>query len=124
MTSLSVVANEAGASRVRHEEGIFDGTDGVRLFEQSWRPEGNPKAVLVIVHGLKDYSGHYEGAATALARRGYAVHAFDLRGHGRSEGERVFVDAFSLYHDLLHEPEAARVLADMTAWMDARVAKS
>jgi acylglycerol lipase len=52
---------------------------------------------VVIVHGLKDHSGRYEHVASELARRAYAVHAFDLRGHGRSGGARHYVERFSEY---------------------------
>src|SRR5207244_2707110 len=48
---------------------------------------------------LKDHSGHYAAAATELAERGYAVYAFDLRGHGLSEGHRVWIDSFEDYLD-------------------------
>ena len=41
------------------------------------------------MHGLKDYSGRYADFATRLTAAGYAVYAFDLRGHGRSAGPRV-----------------------------------
>ena len=84
---------------VTHESGIFEAARGVHLFEQSWHPAGAPRGVLMIVHGLKDYSGHYAAAATELAEHGYAVYAFDLRGHGLSEGHRVWIDSFDDYLD-------------------------
>lgn len=75
----------------------FPGFGGIQLYEQSWRPKGPAKAALILVHGLKDHSDRYAAAAEQLATRGYAVHAFDLRGHGRSSGPRVHVDSFSDY---------------------------
>ncbi|HVY61070.1 MAG TPA: lysophospholipase [Planctomycetota bacterium] len=69
----------------------FAARDGVHLFEQA--------AALVVVHGLKDHSSRYADLAKALVARGFAVHAFDLRGHGRSGGDRVWVDDFSQYLD-------------------------
>jgi len=92
----SEIATPAG---VAHQSGVFVGARGVHLFEQSWRPTGPCRAALIIVHGLKDYSGHYALAATELASRGYAVYAFDLRGHGLSEGHRVWIDSFDDYLD-------------------------
>ena len=84
---------------VTHETGVFEGARGVHLFEQSWHPGGATRGALIIVHGLKDYSGHYAAAATELAEHGYAVYAFDLRGHGLSEGHRVWIDSFDDYLD-------------------------
>jgi alpha-beta hydrolase superfamily lysophospholipase len=85
---------------VEHGEGRFEGAGGARLFEQHWRPAGaDARGVLVLVHGLKDHSARYASAAETLARRGFAVYAFDLRGHGRSDGARVAIDAFAEYLD-------------------------
>ena len=85
---------------IEHKEVTFDGSGGVRLFSQYWKPR-NPKAVLLIVHGLKDHGSRYESLSEQLAAHGYAVFAFDLRGHGKSEGERAFVTSFDEYlHDL------------------------
>jgi acylglycerol lipase len=85
---------------VEHAEGRLDAKDGVSLLVQSWRPkQGEVKAVVVVVHGLKDYSDRYAGFAHALTQHGYAVHALDLRGHGDSGGDRVWVERFSDYLD-------------------------
>jgi acylglycerol lipase len=86
-------------SPLRHGEGMFAGKDGVRLFEQFWWPVGRPRAVLVIVHGLKDHGSRYADVAERLARSGFAVYAPDLRGHGRSDGDRAYVERFDDYLD-------------------------
>src|SRR5262249_17508511 len=70
-----------------------------RLYERSWRPAGAARGAVVIVHGLKDHGGRYAAAAEELARRGFAVYALDLRGHGRSDGPPVRVDSFDDYLD-------------------------
>jgi alpha-beta hydrolase superfamily lysophospholipase len=84
---------------MRKSEGTFEPSGGLRLFERSWLPDGEPKCAIVIVHGYAEHSGRYDYAGGWLAERGYAVHALDLRGHGRSEGERVFVRSFNEYLD-------------------------
>lgn len=81
---------------VEHREAHVQGKDGVDLYGQSWRP-ATPRGVVVLVHGLKDHSGHYHELAQRLVADGLAVHALDLRGHGRSAGERAFVADFSDY---------------------------
>jgi alpha-beta hydrolase superfamily lysophospholipase len=83
-----------------HREARLTSKDAVTLLYQSWRPKsGEPKAAVLLVHGLKDHSDRYSGFAKALVEAGYAVHAFDLRGHGDSTGDRVCVDHFDDYLD-------------------------
>lgn len=79
--------------RILREHGSFTGARGVPIFYQSWRAEGEPRGVLVIHHGLADHSDRYAPFAIALADAGYAVWAMDMRGHGRSGGERLRFDA-------------------------------
>jgi len=82
-----------------HEEDRFETADGLRLHENRWLPEGDPAAVVVVVHGFVEHSGRYADLAEQLNRQGYAVYAMDLRGHGKSEGSRVFVRSFDDYLD-------------------------
>jgi acylglycerol lipase len=73
------------------------GGDGTSLVGRLW-PVGAPcRHLLLLVHGLKDHSGRYAEVAAALNARGIAVAAFDLRGHGRSGGERAWVRRFEEY---------------------------
>ncbi|HWM85197.1 MAG TPA: lysophospholipase [Kofleriaceae bacterium] len=80
---------------IEHRTGVFRGAGGALLVEQSWRPvDRAPRAVLVIHHGLKDHSSRYRDFARRLVARGYAVHAYDMRGHGHSSGPRASLDDF------------------------------
>lgn len=79
-------------------EETFEGTGGVTIFTRAWRPfSGQPRAVLVSVHGFNAYGGLFDAAGTELANRGLAVYNLDLRGHGRSGGERLEVASFEDY---------------------------
>lgn len=103
----------AAVTDVNHQEGRFLGAQNTNLFEQSWAPlNGQAKAVLIMVHGLKDHSDRYAEVARKLAQNGFAVYAFDLRGHGNSEGRRVWTDSFEdyvtdleLFYDRVHKLE-------------------
>ncbi|WP_373231758.1 lysophospholipase [Cohnella sp.] len=64
--------------------------DGTRMFGCEWKPAGERyiKATIVIVHGMGEHTGLYAHVAETLTADGYAVFAFDQRGHGRTEGKR------------------------------------
>jgi alpha-beta hydrolase superfamily lysophospholipase len=79
---------------LEHGEGTLRGARRTKLYAQWWRPCGPARGVVAVVHGLKDHSARYGAFAERLVARGYAVHAFDLRGHARSDGPRAWVDSF------------------------------
>lgn len=58
------------------------------LFVQEVAAEGEPRGALTFVHDAGDHGGRYLPLAGALADRGWAVSLPDMRGHGRSEGDR------------------------------------
>lgn len=68
--------------------------DGIEIFGQYWWGEGAPKAVVCLVHGLGEHCGRYDHVAAALNENGYALYAFDHRGHGRSTGARGHIPNF------------------------------
>jgi acylglycerol lipase len=55
-------------------------------------------AVLLVVHGLAEHSSRYGNVVDYFVPRGYAVYALDHRGHGRSGGQRAYVERFDDYH--------------------------
>jgi acylglycerol lipase len=87
----------------------LEGTGG-RLFTRHWEAGRQPKASLVICPGFNAHSGQYVRAAEEFADRGFAVTAVDLRGRGKSDGERFYVENIGDYvSDLsLAIEEAAR----------------
>jgi acylglycerol lipase len=78
-------------------EELLENAGGIRIFTRSWRPEGNPRGVIVLVHGFNSHSGYYLWVAEQLRDSGLAVYALDLRGRGRSDGERYYIDKFAEY---------------------------
>jgi len=83
---------------VRWIEAHLRAADGLRLFRRSWVPEQAARLVL-LVHGYAEHSGRYEEMASWLAARGAVVHAYDHRGHGRSQGPRCHIDRFEQFLD-------------------------
>jgi alpha-beta hydrolase superfamily lysophospholipase len=81
----------------QHSEETVTTRDGLQLYAQTWRPDGEASGAVVIVHGFGEHSGRYEHVAGRLVAAGFAVHAYDQRGHGRSEGERAYVTTFRDY---------------------------
>lgn len=93
-------AHPAVAADVAWGELTFTGAGGVQLYGQHWRPTtGEPRAVLVIHHGLADHGDRYAGFAERMVHAGFAVWALDMRGHGRSAGPRVSSPSIDAYLD-------------------------
>src|SRR5678816_3274492 len=74
----------------------LDGTGG-RIFTRHWEPSGTPRASLVLCHGVNSHGGQYIRAGEEFSARGFAVTALDLRGRGRSEGERFYAESGEEY---------------------------
>ena len=98
-----------------HSEGTFKAKDGLDLYEQWWLPEGEMKAMVVIVHGLAEHCGRYAHVAAALNEHGYGVGSYDQHGHGKSDpsGPKAVIDTFDgLWDDLDIFMARARERAD------------
>ena len=84
---------------MQREEGRFAGAGGVELYYQGWRPGAEPRASVALVHGVGEHGGRYANLVGPLVDDGYAVYAYDQRGHGRSPGLRVHIDRWAEYRD-------------------------
>lgn len=73
-------------------------SDGRRLHAHRWAPSGPVRLEVILLHGYGEHAGRYARAAEVWNELGIAVTAVDLRGHGRSEGRRGYVERFSDYH--------------------------
>lgn len=82
---------------ISESSAFAEGGSGLRVFYRCWRPGVAPRATLTIVPGFNSHSGYYEWVGRELAVRGIVVYALDLRGRGRSDGERFYVDNFDDY---------------------------
>ncbi len=96
--ALAGLPDAQHSDAIRRVESRFRGHAGLALFRRSWLAQDAVRAI-VLVHGFGEHSGRYEHVGEWFARRGSAVHAFDLRGHGRSLGRRGHVDSFADYLD-------------------------
>ena len=65
----------------------------INLFVKNWLPDKDIKAVIIIIHGLAEHSERYNHVGKFFSSFGFAVESYDLRGHGKSGGEKVFIDS-------------------------------
>jgi alpha-beta hydrolase superfamily lysophospholipase len=77
----------------RREE-TFQGANGLELYYQSWHPQVS-RAVLVIVPGHGGHSGIFNRMVEYLIERNYTIYSFDLRGNGRSPGQRGYINSWA-----------------------------
>jgi len=97
---------------MEHAEGTFAGQGATELYYQRWRPDASPRATLAVVHGYGEHSGRYGNVVDWFVPRGYALYALDMRGHGRSPGQRGYIESFAqvredvrAFLDTVHEQE-------------------
>ena len=83
-------------SALQQSHGYLEAVGGVRLHYRAWEV-AQPRAALVVLHGLTDHSGRYAELATSMATYDIASYAPDLRGHGSSEGRRGYVARFEVF---------------------------
>ena len=85
---------------VDSSDGSFQSGSGANIFYRCWTP-AEPRAVLLLAHGLAEHSGRYGDFASFFADAGIATCALDFPGHGRSDGKRGHVRDFQEYTDAL-----------------------
>jgi acylglycerol lipase len=83
--------------RVSYEETEYLGYDGKQMFMRVWSPDGEPKAIVLGVHGLGSHSGLLSFVAEHFAQRGYKFYAPDMRGFGHYDGLKGHIDYFDEY---------------------------
>jgi alpha-beta hydrolase superfamily lysophospholipase len=81
-------------------EGHFLTFDDTSLFYQTWQQQINPnesKGWIIITHGQGEHSDCYKRVVEAVYPTGFNLLAWDLRGHGRSDGKRGYANSFDDY---------------------------
>ncbi|MBR2693647.1 MAG: lysophospholipase [Thermoguttaceae bacterium] len=77
------------------KENRFFLSDAFSLYVHQWYGDLPPKGIVFFVHGMVEHSGRYEEWGRFLARHGFDVYAIDQRGHGRSDGARLWMHRFT-----------------------------
>lgn len=83
-------------------EGNFSSTQDCSLFYQTWQHKKKPrdcKGWVIITHGQGEHSECYQRVIEAISPIGFNILAWDLRGHGRSDGKRGYAAHFHDYID-------------------------
>lgn len=88
----------------------IDTADGLRLTGWLRVPDGAPRGLVALVHGMGEHSRRYDHLAEYWAAHGFASAGFDMRGHGRSPGARGHTPSYEALMD-----DVARFLARATA---------
>lgn len=83
----------------KKSQGKIEGYQGVQLFMQSWiKPQA--LGTIIITHGQGEHSDCYDRVLSHFDSSHWNFIAWDLRGHGRSEGRRGYASQFEDYvHD-------------------------
>ena len=71
------------------KEFTFPARNHTRIHCCKWEPEGKPRGVIQIVHGIAEYAARYEELAKVFTDRGFVVVGDDHMGHGQSISEQI-----------------------------------
>lgn len=84
---------------MKHSNLSWKTNDSIDIFAQKWEGADKPKAVICLIHGMGEHSSRYAHWAERFVEKGYAVIAFDQRGHGKSGGNRGHAPSFDVLFD-------------------------
>ncbi len=71
------------------------------LTSYCWPVDGEPRAIVQLVHGLGEHCARYQALAERLNNAGIEMHGIDLPGHGKSPGQRAHIRAFSDFEQVV-----------------------
>lgn len=82
----------------------FQNKTDLEIFYHEWLPDDdNIRAVVLIVHGHGEHSGRYRHVAKSFTQVGLACYGIDHQGHGKSDGDRIFIPDMTLAVDDLSQ---------------------
>lgn len=82
-------------------DSAYETADGLSLPLRRWMPAGEPRAVVLALHGFNDYSFGFDKAAAFLAANGVAVYAYDQRGFGASPRPGIWSSTDTMVADAM-----------------------
>ncbi len=82
--------------------------DGTKLPLRHWEADGKPRAVIVALHGMSDYSNAFDMPGKVWAKLGITTLAYDQRGFGLSANPGIWAGAETMRADLKDAIAAAR----------------
>jgi alpha-beta hydrolase superfamily lysophospholipase len=95
-----------------HEEVHFRASDGYEIHVAVWRPVGEAKGRVVVLHGVQSHSGWYHSLGKTLAEAGYHASFPNRRGSGPHQQDRG------------HAPSGVRLVNDVVEWTERLKAES
>lgn len=75
-------------------DGNFKSIRDLNIYYKGWLPDGDVKAVILIIHGVGEYCERYTNVINHFVPLGYAVYGLDHIGHGKSGGARSMIVRF------------------------------
>lgn len=90
-------------------DSVFTTTDNNILPLRHWLPDGQPRAVILALHGFNDYSNAFDAPAREWARDGIATYAYDQRGFGGAPGRTLWPGSAALVTDAVTAATLLRV---------------
>ncbi len=98
--SFELAAVPEMTAAIRRVESQIELSEVGSRYRRAWLPP-TPEKTMILVHGYAEHSGRYDEMAMHFAKRGFAVHAYDQSGHGRTAGPRGDVDRYDRLIDEL-----------------------
>ena len=67
----------------------------------NYKAADKPKAIILLVHGFGEHADRYNNWAAKFNEEGVSLRAFDLPGHGNSDGRRGVMPPFEILFDTI-----------------------